>query len=170
MSTADDHFVRRVARMDPATGRVVAIEHPNSPVARRYSVRDLGRSDAPSAALPRQANVISLRMPPSLYAISGLDEIPDHVIEAQAISKGDGVKGRVHVVTGQNGEQRVGRYGWKAHIATLNQMVADAFANEIGANSVQAAQPPSAVAQKDGMVRAVAAYLRTLRIPGGVVP
>ena len=171
MSARDEHFVRRVARMDTVTGRVTTIEHPNSPVSRRYSIRELGHHEAPAAALPRQANVISLRMPIALHGSAQLDEVPDIEILAQAVSKGDGIKGRVHYVTSANGEQRVGRYGWKAHIATLEEMVADAFANEIGITSPLAphshAGPHPPVEDDGRMVRAVAAYLRSLRLPSG---
>lgn len=173
MSTREDHFVRRLARMNTVSGRVTPIEHPNSPVARRYSTRELGQAEAPLAALPRQANVVSLRMPLALYASGRLDEIPDIEIAAQAISKGDGIKGRVHYVTSTNGELRVGRYGWRAHIATLEEMVADAFANEIGINSPLAPQShigPQTLEDDGSLVRAVAAYLRGLRIPKGVPP
>ncbi len=172
-SVREEHFVRRVARMDPVTGRVVPIDHPNSPVARRYSTRELGEHDALPAALPRQANVTSLRMPLPLYVSGELDEIPDSVIEAHAVSKGDGIKGRAHIVVGADGEQRVGRYGWKAHIATLDEMVGEAFVNEIGVSSALAPQPHrgSRPIEDDGsLVRAVAAYLRTLRVPSGELP
>jgi hypothetical protein len=174
VSTREEHFVRRVARLDTVTGRATPIEHPNSPVARRYSIRDLGQGDAPAAELPRQTNVISLRVPLPLYASGRLDDIPDEVIAAQAVSKGDGIRGRVHYVTSLNGEVRVGRYGWRAHIATLEEMVADAFANEIGITSPLAPHThfgPRTPGEDDGsLVRAVAAYLRGLRIPSGAVP
>jgi hypothetical protein len=172
MSSADEHFVRRVAHMDPASGRVIPIVHPNSPVARRHSTLELGVPDAPSAALPRQANVTSLRMPLSLYGVARLDDIPDAVIEAQAVAKGDGIKGRVHYVEGPDGEARVGRYGWKANTATLELMVANAFANELGLRSALA-RPLLAPVEDDGrLVRAVAAFLRQLRVParGGAEP
>lgn len=160
--------------MDTVTGRVTTIDHPNSPVARRHSTRELHQRDAPAAELPRQANVTSLRMPPALYASARLDDIPDVVIAAHAVSKGDGIKGRVHFVTSANGELRVGRYGWKAHIATLDEMVADAFANEIGIISALAphsdADPQTSVEDDGSLVRAVAAYLRGLRLPSGALP
>jgi CxxC motif-containing protein (DUF1111 family) len=70
-------------------------------------------------------------MPPSLFAIAMLDEIPDAVIEAQAVGKGDGIKGRVHRVATASGELRIGRYGWKGQVATLDEMVADAFESEL---------------------------------------
>ena len=184
MSSDDEHFARRVAHMDwrarkhrslgmeTASGRAIPIVHPNSPVARRHSTLELGVPDAPSAALPRQANVTSLRMPLSLYGVARLDDIPDAVIEAQAVAKGDGIKGRVHYVEGPDGEARVGRYGWKANTATLELMVANAFANELGLRSALA-RPLLAPVEDDGrLVRAVAAFLRQLRVParGGAEP
>jgi len=191
-STLVEHFVRRVARMDPVTGRVVPVADPNSPIAHRFAMRETGAGEAMGeagakgapgeregressalasvqAVVPSRANVTSLRMPPSLFAIARLDEIPDAVIEAQAVSKGDGIKGRVHVVTTASGVERVGRFGWKGQIATLDEMVADAFANELGITSALAPAPPSGAQpplEDDGeRVRAVAAYLRSLR-PG----
>ena len=164
-STDDAHFARRVARMDEVTGRVTAIAHPNSPVARRRSTLELGAADAPRAALPQDANLVSLRMPLAVYDAGAIERVDAAAIEAGAVSKGDGIKGRVHRVAAANGETRIGRYGWKADIASLDEMVADAFGTEIGITSALAARPV-AVAKDDGrLVRAVAAYLRALAPP-----
>jgi Di-haem oxidoreductase, putative peroxidase len=165
MSSTEAHFVRRVARMDAVSGRVQPLVHPNSPVARRHSTLELGAAGAPAAALPRQANVTSLRMPPALYPVARLDEIPDAVIEAQAVAKGDGIKGRVNHVVGADGEPRVGRYGWKADAATLELMVADAFGNELGVTSALARPVPPSAEDDGRMVRAVAEFLRALQVP-----
>jgi hypothetical protein len=165
MSANELHFAVRVARMDPATGRVSTIEHINSPVARRHSTRSLGRLDAPVANIPHEANVVSLRMPISLYESALFDEIPDSEIEAQAVSKGDGIKGRAHIVTTIDGQRRVGRYGWKAQIATLDEMVADAFATEIGVTTPLASSgrnPAMPTTADTDLVLAVSAYLRAL--------
>jgi CxxC motif-containing protein (DUF1111 family) len=102
--------------------------------------------------MPRGANVVSLRMPLPLFGIGRIDDIPDEVIEAQAVSKGDGIKGRVNRVVSADGQTRVGRYGWKADVATLEAMVAEAFANEMGMRKAEAA--PS-----------VTAFVRTLARP-----
>jgi CxxC motif-containing protein (DUF1111 family) len=153
------NFVRRVARMDPVTGRVLSIDHPNSPVARRFG------PEGKALGVPPQANVVSLRMPPALYPISQIDDIPDSVIEAQAVSKGDNIKGRVNYVTSRDGSQRIGRYGWKADVATLEEMAADAFANELSVTSSLAPHPGNGTetVEDDGQImRAVAAYLRKL--------
>lgn len=119
-STLDSHFARRVARMNEVTGRVTTIDHPNSPVARRHSTLELGETGAPLPTLPRDANLSSLRMPIALYSTGAIEQVSDAAIEAQAVSKGDGIKGRVHYVAGPGGDLRIGRYGWKANIATLD--------------------------------------------------
>jgi CxxC motif-containing protein (DUF1111 family) len=104
-------------------------------------------------------------MPPALYPIARLDDIHDATIEAQAVAKGDGIKGRVHRVAGPDGEQRVGRYGWKADIATLDQMVADAFANELGMRRALARPAPGPPDDHRPPVREVAAFVRGLALP-----
>ncbi|WP_245461343.1 di-heme oxidoredictase family protein [Mesorhizobium sp. M6A.T.Ce.TU.002.03.1.1] len=169
-SIDENHFARRIAHMDPGSGRTVPIDHPNSPVARRHALRDGVR--IVSAAMPSQANVISLRMPLALYGIAGIDEIPDRVIEAQAVSKGDGIKGRAHHVVDGQGASRVGRYGWKADIATLEDMVANAFANELGITSATVSREAGSQPIEDdtAQIEAVAFYLRTLRLPDGAKP
>lgn len=167
-STLDEHFARRVARIDDVTGRATAVEHPNSPVARRHSIIELGSADAPRGTLPREANLVSLRMPPALFAIGAIDRIDDASIEAQAVSKGDGIKGRVNYVQGADGSTHVGRWGWKADIAKLDEMVADAFANELGITSVLAARPVREPKDDGRLVRAVSAFLRVLRAPARV--
>ncbi len=164
-STSDEHFARRIAHMDVVTGRVTPVIHPNSPVARRHSTNELGQADAPLAVVPHDANLSSLRMPPSLFNSGAIDSISDAAIESQAVSKGDGIKGRVHYVTSADGQQHVGRYGWKADIAFLDEMVADAFGNEIGIGSALAVHPPVNPKDDGRLVRAVSAYLRVLVAP-----
>ena len=159
------HFARRVARMDELTGRVAMVVHPNSPVARRRSTRELGDMDAPLPTLPHDANLISLRMPIALFSADAIQQVSDAAIEAQAVSKGDGIKGRVHYVTAAGGQTHIGRFGWKADIASLDEMVAEAFGNELGITSALAAHPPSAVKDDGKLVKAVAAYLAHLTPP-----
>ena len=155
-SAYEQHFARRVARMDPVTSRILPIEGRTSVTAARFSVASSpllhDRAGAPTAGLPRGANVVSLRMPLPLFGIGRIDDIPDEVIAAQAIAKGDGIKGRVNRVVSADGQTRIGRYGWKADVATLDAMVAEAFANEMGMRNAEAA--PS-----------VSAFLRTLTRP-----
>ena len=165
MSTKEENFAIRVARVHPVTGRLEALDDPNSPIARRYSLRSLGDRSAPPAVIPRMANVTSLRMPPALYDAGLLDRIPDAAILAHAVSKGDGIKGRPNRVVSASGETRIGRYGWKADIGTLDEMVAAAYANELGITSPLAPGPGERVKDDGSLARAVTDYLRALRAP-----
>jgi Di-haem oxidoreductase, putative peroxidase len=175
-SASEAHFARRVAHMDASSGRILPVDGQPSAFAPRRTIAQSVERNAPAADLPRWANVISLRMPLPLFAASRLDEISDTVIEAQAVSKGDGIKGRVHRVTAADGTQRVGRYGWKADTATLDEMVAAALVHEMGmANALavhagadagaggSASASASASASDDGSaVRSLASFVKTL--------
>ena len=161
-SAREDDFARRIARMDPESGRILPIGGRPSALAPRRSIREMGVRDAPTTELPRSANVVSLRMPLTLFAAGRLDEIPDAVIEAQAVSKGDGIKGRANHVPTVDGSQRVGRYGWKADIATLDDMVAEALGNEMGMTSALAVHRQASVKDDGAMVRSLAAFIRSL--------
>jgi Di-haem oxidoreductase, putative peroxidase len=164
-SAKEEHFAQRVARMDAASGRITPIDGQSSVSVARFSTRAMGQADAPAAGLPRGANVVSLRMPLPLFGVARIDDIPDAVIEAQAIAKGDGIKGRAHAVTAADGTRRIGRYGWKADIATLDAMVAEAFTHEIGVNSALALHPQTPLKDDGSQARAVSAYLRGLVRP-----
>ena len=163
-SPREEHFARRLARMDPMSGRITPIDGKANHLAPRFSLPTVGEHG--STPLLRQANVISMRMPLSLFSVGKIDDIPDAVIEAQAVSKGDGIKGRVHYITEPGTSRRVGRYGWKADVATLEDMVAQAFLNEMGISSTLGQRaPPDAIEDDGTMVRSISAFLRTLRRP-----
>ena len=161
-SVREEHFARRIAYMDPGSGRIVSTGGQASAFAPRRSLAASGQGAAPFAELPRAANVVSLRMPLALRPAARLDEIPDAVIEAQATSKGDGIKGRAHYVTAADGTRRVGRYGWKADVARLDEMVAEALGNEMGVTSALATRPAAAPKDDGTIARAIAAFVRTL--------
>ena len=176
-SSVETNFALRIARSTRNNGRVEPLDDVHGPVARRHSTHELlsgiaaGNGDrlAPRVGIPRDANVVSIRMPSALYAVGALDAIPDAAILAHAVSKGDGIRGRPNRVRDASGELRVGRYGWKADIAHLDEMVANALAIEIGITSpLAAADSRSASSGLDddgGIVRALVAYLKSLTLP-----
>ena len=91
---------------------------------------------------------ISQRNTPALFGSKLIEEVPDHVIVAGAkaqqmkwgMSPPDDEEfpvGRaLHVAKG-----RIGKFGWKAQIATLSEFVQAACANELGLSNPGAAQP-----------------------------
>ena len=84
--------------------------------------------------IPHEADVIAQRKTAALFGAGLIEAISDQDIQALASrKKADGVLGRAAMVEDiTTGQQRVGRFGWKAQQATLLAMAADEFVNEIG--------------------------------------
>jgi hypothetical protein len=144
------------------------------PVARERSVADFGIACDLTPGPPIGANLISVRNAPPLYGLGLIDLIPDEALRVAAAA--NGTRGRLHIVRDPWGNERIGRYGWKADIANLEQFVAEAFRNELGITSPLAASDlrvagegcgsVSGGPEDDGtIVRAVTAYLRSLTPP-----
>jgi hypothetical protein len=71
-----------------------------------------------------------LRKPPSLFGLGDLEQVPEHVLLEYADPDdrdGDGISGRLARVN-----SGVGRFGWKARFATIEDAVAAALVNELG--------------------------------------
>lgn len=102
------------------------------PVARAHSISELGMTCDLKAGVPAAANVVSTRNAPDLYLAGLIDRIPEAAIKAKAdTAQPDGVHGRPHLLP-SNAGLRVGRFGWKANIASLPEFVGVALRNEIG--------------------------------------
>jgi mono/diheme cytochrome c family protein len=171
--------VHRVGRFegglfDPLVGA-------GGPVARDHSIAELGIACDLLAGPPARANLISIRNAPPLYGLGLIDAIPDAVIRAGATASGAG-RGRLNIVRDALGNERVGRFGWKADTATLEQFVGEAFRNELGVTNPIApadlvspgsgcggqtsATQASATLDDDGsVVRAVTAYIGSMPPP-----
>jgi len=87
--------------------------------------------------IPAQANVVAERQTTPLFGLGLIEAIPDQTILRNAGSrKPDGVSGRASIVLDvATGQQRVGRFGWKAQQATLLAFAGDAYLNEVGITS-----------------------------------
>lgn len=76
-------------------------------------------------------NVIELRNTPTMLGLGLIDEIGEDQIltrDDPDDTDGDGISGKAH----RTPDGRVGRFGWKAGIPTLEDFVRDALSNEIG--------------------------------------
>jgi CxxC motif-containing protein (DUF1111 family) len=116
---------------------------------------------------------ITQRNSPPLFGMGLIDSVPDEVIlaaakEATAISPN--AHGRIHRLK----SGRVGKFGWKAQVGSLQEFVVTACANELGLESpghhqapspfapeAQAKVPDLTVAECDSLV----AYVRDLPAP-----
>jgi CxxC motif-containing protein (DUF1111 family) len=107
---ADGHFV------PPATGTVL---------------HKLTKLPQQANAPQSEANIFEHRQTPHLFGLGLIESIPDDAITAQADpddADGDGISGRVSRVDGG----RLGRFGWKAQVPTIDEFVRDAIAVELG--------------------------------------
>ncbi len=79
---------------------------------------------------------ISPRVAPAVFGVGLLEAVPERAIVAQADpgdADGDGVSGRANRVGGErSGGTRLGRFGWKANVPTVEQQNAGALQGDIG--------------------------------------
>ena len=138
----------------------------------------------PGITAPPDATV-ERRLPPAVFGRGYLDAIDDEeirrVAKAQA-AHDDGVRGTVAEVpvqdarTGSDEEARIGRFGVKARIATLDEFVADAYVSDMGLTSpMRPEELPSPEGTPDdakpgvdldqSVITQTADYIRLLAIP-----
>jgi CxxC motif-containing protein (DUF1111 family) len=88
------------------------------------------------AVIPAEANVIARRAPIPLFGGGLVEAVPDETLlalEDPFDRDRDGISGRAAIITDKaTGRRRVGRFGWKAQIATLLTFSGDAYTNEMG--------------------------------------
>jgi hypothetical protein len=90
--------------------------------------------------LPPQANVVAKHKTTPLFGAGLMDAIPDAaILDNASRAKPDGIRGHAAVVQDvASGQQRIGRFGWKAQQATLLAFAGDAYLNEMGITNKQA--------------------------------
>jgi RNA polymerase sigma factor (sigma-70 family) len=125
-------------RETPADSTVLAAIHPGFREARSLVLHRYGTDTAYNAwresVLGRRGSImiqVSQRSAPALFGAGLIDAIPDAAIVAAARRKLTGspqVKGRLSRLK----DGRIGRFGWKAQVATLDDFVVTAAAGEIG--------------------------------------
>lgn len=85
--------------------------------------------------IPAQANVQTQRITPPCFGFGLIEAILDADIQVREAFPPPGVDGRAHIVTPAetpSGPTRVGRFGWKAQVATILTFSGDASVNEMG--------------------------------------
>jgi CxxC motif-containing protein (DUF1111 family) len=108
-------------------GEKVTLERP------RYEVQNLGFGPLDERA------VLSPRVAPQMAGLGLLEAIEDDRLEELADpddANGDGISGRIRLVLDvESGEQRSGRFGWKAEQPSVRQQAAGAFQGDMGITS-----------------------------------
>lgn len=145
--TSNPSASSRRASLDPG---VLATIHPGFREARSLVLHRFGTDRTYQAwreAVPGAHGAVmvrtSQRNPTPLFGIGLIDRIPDEAIVAAAARRFPGsaqVRGRISRLKGG----RIGRFGWKAQTATLDEFIRSAAATEMGlevAGHPQAADP-----------------------------
>jgi hypothetical protein len=161
------------------------LRHATSVVFHRFGVDpryERWRSDL-NARIPVDSSLelvgarlsISRRNPPPLFGEGLIDALPDAVFVEAAAREPDETRGRVSRMA----DGRIGRFGWKAQVATLGEFVLSACANELGLEVPGHPQPtspfePDVVAKSLDLTQrecdALAAYVRDLPAPVQLIP
>jgi CxxC motif-containing protein (DUF1111 family) len=80
--------------------------------------------------------VVAKRKSTPLFGLGLVDHVPDATLQELARNQPRNVAGRANIVVdAASGLTRVGRFGWKAQVATLMTFAADAYLNEMGITS-----------------------------------
>jgi CxxC motif-containing protein (DUF1111 family) len=126
----------RVTRFGNLTGGTFSfLESLGGPVLQRNAISPACAEELPPASI---ANHVRDRVTPSVLAFGLVEAIPDEAIlalEDATDANGDGISGRAHLVVPLEDPAsplRVGRFGWKAQVATVRTFSADAARNEMG--------------------------------------
>lgn len=125
-----DPVLGGAAGIDTNVLRMAGFDAEGNPVALDHKFLWRGVSDGSPVRLPGEADLVEARQPQSLLGLGLVEGIDREAILAQADPTdldGDGISGRVRWVG-----DRLGRFGWKAQIPTLQDFAADALFVELG--------------------------------------
>lgn len=101
-------------------------------VAQLRSVAELGFPCDLEPGIPSGTTVTSVRNSPDLHGLGLLENVSDGQILQLLQTEAPTVRGRINWAKDSSGRLRAGRFGWKGSVATLTQMTANAFRNELG--------------------------------------
>jgi CxxC motif-containing protein (DUF1111 family) len=170
-------------------GKMAVVEDDRVTPASDQTALRYGNAERPYATKSRHAVLrperddrvrVTYRFPPAVFGRGYLEAVDDAEIEKlERIARGStsGIRGRVHRISSEGeSASKIGRFGLKARIATLEEFTADAFQNDMGITSPGR---PDELPNPDGardddkpgidvgadVVTAVSDYVRLLEIP-----
>jgi len=109
-------------------GDFSTLENLGGPTARQHSVSELGTPCGLPVGPTPLANVISLRNAMTLRGNGLIDDIAPGDMLANMQQQAPSVRGRLNILA----DGRIGKFGWKANVATLSEFMGDALRNEMG--------------------------------------
>ncbi|HTR81159.1 MAG TPA: di-heme oxidoredictase family protein [Bacteroidota bacterium] len=121
--------------------------------------------------------LISPRLAPPVFGLGLLEAVPDYEILSNADNEGNGVHGKPNYVWDQSTQSvKLGRFGWKANVASLLTQVAGAYNQDMGITN-KIFRDESSLGQPqydslkddpelpDSILNAVKFYVQTLAVP-----
>jgi len=100
----------------------------------------------------------SPRLPPPVIGLGLVEALSEDDLLARADPEdadGDGISGRAnYVIDPEDGQHKIGRFGWKAGAASLRQQTAGALSNDMGVTSHIFPRPNCPAAEPDCRARA----------------
>jgi cysteine-rich repeat protein len=90
--------------------------------------------------VPPEATAVALRNTPALFGMGLIEAIPDLSIRLMRERQRPPLSGRYNT---NRATRRIGRFGWKAQVATLHDFAAEAYRDEIGITSPFAPEEPA---------------------------
>lgn len=99
-----------------------------SPVTRQHSIEELGGECDLPTGIPDNAQIVSLRGTPTLIGTALIDDVAESAIINAMNAEPAAVRGHPNYLD----DGRIGRFGWKAHVATLVEFMGAAFRDEQG--------------------------------------
>jgi CxxC motif-containing protein (DUF1111 family) len=86
---------------------------------------------AQAEVVPPEATLVSSRNSTPLFGLGLIEAIPESTILGNQGKQGN--RGRPnYVLNPDSGVEELGRFGWKAQVATVHQFAGDAYLNELG--------------------------------------
>ncbi len=133
MGLTEDQTARFIGRLLP-NGMFDPLVDNGGPVARAHSIAELGEPCGLPTGVPAEANVVSPRSAMTLRGDGLLDDVAPGDVLLQMAAEPIDVRGRPNILS----DGRLGKFGWKANVATLVEFMGDAARNEVGlTNPVQ---------------------------------
>ncbi len=128
------HLVTRFGRL--INGQYDPMVAFGGPVVQNRGIGKFNGVNFVGEVVPPQATIVAQRRTVPLYGLGLVDAVPDHgFIQAAQFQQAayPATAGVVSVVTDEvTGQQRVGKFGWKAQEGSVFEFAADAYVNEMG--------------------------------------
>lgn len=109
-------------------GSISDLDGLGGPTARAHSIAELGYDCDYPTGIPATANVSSLRNAMTLRGNGLMDTIQQGDVVKNMDAEPAAVRGHLNLLP----DGRMGKFGWKANVATLVEFMGDAYRNELG--------------------------------------